>query len=1124
MKRPDTVNDDEQFSRSLAHSSEAPTADGNPDPSADAALSPPLRQRLQRALDYLRRLRQLLPATDPLTIPYSKPEPATVVLSADTTLQEGADVGQVGRFRILRTLGQGGGGIVFLAFDPELRRKVALKVPQLEALVSPELRQRFLREARAAAGLNHPNLVPVHEAGEADGLCFIVSAYCPGSNLAEWLSRQMEPAPVRLAAELVVVLADAVRYIHERGIYHRDIKPSNILLDSDAGHSGELGFTPRLTDFGLAKVRDGQTDATRSGAMLGTAPYMAPEQIEGRQDDIGPRTDVYGLGAVLYEVLTRHPPFRGLTDADTMRQVLANEPPAPRRLRRDVPGDLATICLKCLEKEPARRYAAAAELADDLRRFLAHEPIQARPPGRIERLGKWARRRPAAAVLVAAGILTCLGLLAGGLWHEGSLRGHDRKLAAAARREQQQKERLEQQCLEIRDKEEQVRQARAARYAGDMRRAWNAWQSGQTEEMAALLEAHRPRVAGSDSRGFEWYYLHALSRGKRSCLRATITVYCLAFSPDGRTCATGHEDGVIRLWDTESGKVRTELRVEEPASVFSLAFSSDGRFLVGGYGSPNENRGMPRLWDLSSGQVVWQLPGGCGNLSAVAFSPDGGTLAFASHRRSANGSRVRLWDLAARKQQAEVPLLPEGERVVHSLAFAADGKTLALGCQDGSIRLCDAADGAIRATRLGHAQKVSALVFAGNDVLVSAAADATLRLWDRKEKDCRHLLRQARGVCGLAASADGRTLTSLDGDGLIRGWDVNTGQERFRFRCPLHGCRALALTRDGKRAAVGSVKGMLCFCDVPRTAETLSWLGHHVWIRSCEAWAVAFSPDGKVLASAGDDLSVQQWDPATGRSLSALYGHSALVSCVAFSPDGRWLASGSFDKLAPVKLWDAATRREVAALHGHTAPVDCLAFSPDSRLLATAGRDGTVQLWDVAARTEVETLRGHNVHALAFSPDGRTLALAGPDQTVFLWDVARREVRWTLPPHPWGHVAVAFSPDGQTLATSEARGVVKFWDAATGDLRRELKSHDDEIHCLAFSPDGKTLATASFDRTVKLWQVSTGEELLKLPEHAERVRWVTFSPDGKMLATAGHDGVLTIYRAAAGDEQSPDAP
>jgi serine/threonine-protein kinase len=442
MNPDDDPAAEESFEAALVAYDEA-LARGEAAEQALSSAPPGLRWRLEQAREVLRRLEEAR----------REPRPAPAPARLD-------------RFRILRELGRGGFGVVYLAHDPTTARDVALKVPRAEALLTPELCRRFLREAHTAAGLDHPHLVPVYEA-RADGpVSYIASAYCPGGSLADWLRRQGRPMPWRLAAQVVAAVADAVAYVHGRGILHRDLKPANVLLApnpksearnpkqfrnleeenpkpaapgvSGLGDSG-LGivsdfelrisdFIPKVTDFGLAKAMEGPGE-TRSVAFLGTPAYMAPEQAAGRSRDVTPATDVYALGAILYECLTGRPPFTGESDLVILQQVQQEPPVPPRQLRADVPRDLEAVCLKCLEKDPARRFASAAALADELRRCLRGEPTLTRPPRWPARAWRAVRRRP----LASAAALVFTGL-AVGLLVVQQLTDPDRPLRALERR------------------------------------------------------------------------------------------------------------------------------------------------------------------------------------------------------------------------------------------------------------------------------------------------------------------------------------------------------------------------------------------------------------------------------------------------------------------------------------------------------------------------------------------------------------------------------------------------------------------------------------------------------------------------------------------------------------------
>jgi serine/threonine protein kinase/tetratricopeptide (TPR) repeat protein len=427
---------DDQLAEALSAYDDVLAAGVPVDFSSELSTSPELQERLGRNLACMQMLRRHWPG------------PAFEANSAGAGDGLGPSV-RLGHFQIRRELGRGGYGVVFLAQDLQLGREVALKIPRTDLLASAELRARFRQEARAAAGLDHPNIVPVYEAGEAGPVYYIASAYCPGITLAEWLKRQAEPVPFRLAATLLAGLADGVQHAHSRGVLHRDLKPANIILqeqneecrmkNEEPSPSDTVTkkddffilhssfFIPKITDFGLAKLLQEESTnpslgyVTQSGAIVGTPNYMAPEQARGQTKQITTATDIYALGVILYEILTGRPPFQGATPLETLRQIESTEPVPPSRIRAKLPADLETICLKCLEKDPPRRYVSAAALAEDLRHFVAGEPIRARPIGVWEWSVKWARRRPERAALAGVIAAAAISLLVGALWYSARL-------------------------------------------------------------------------------------------------------------------------------------------------------------------------------------------------------------------------------------------------------------------------------------------------------------------------------------------------------------------------------------------------------------------------------------------------------------------------------------------------------------------------------------------------------------------------------------------------------------------------------------------------------------------------------------------------------------------------------
>ena len=994
---------------------------------------------------------------------------------------------RIGHFELVERLGIGGFGTVWKARDTELDRTVAIKIPRVGRLGTPDVEVSFFREARAAAQLKHPGIVSVYEVGREGDTIYIVSELVRGVSLSEWLTAAKPTA--REAAELCAKIADALHHAHQAGVVHRDLKPSNIMID--------LAGEPHIMDFGLARRDVGEVTVTIDGQMLGTPAYMSPEHARGEAHQADRRSDIYSLGVILFQLLTGELPFRGHARMLVL-QILRDEPPKPRTLRAAISRDLQTICLKCLEKEPSRRYQTAAELADDLRRFLRGQPVLAHPITQFERLYRWCRRQPAIASLLATLMVAlAAGVVAGFLY--ASIRGAESRANRYHRL---------------------VRQVQVNRLQGTdgyLPRAWQELKEARATDTPDLdIDALRQEAV--------------LWLGDfRAHIPVTIaspeyTITVGSFHPHSKLLAIGHQDGRIELHHPATGASAGRIAQSDKKPITAIVFAEDGKrllsvdesgqvwesaipdhlpptaslsatkafaieedhtsfeFVPGGRYLVSSNSETAALWDTADWRQIRNVEAPRDRvLRFVLASPDGKWIAAAANTRVESAvDRILLWNVETGAVERDVAV-HRGSSYRESLAFSHDSKLFAFGGE--GMSLLNVPDLSQYSFYPGDA--IKALAFSPDDQHLSLAQiRGTVAIWsmaaNTKIMSLSHPRPPNVPLAGESTeySADGHYLLSIKKHA-ARIWNLRAPQERMVLAGHRGSIPTLDFSPDGDLLATGSGDATV---RIWRTAD--GELAYSPIEFQGKIQNVAFSPNGRRLAAV-------EWPPQSSLDTEGMFYVSAAgefskmfrvptkllhrIYAVAFSPDGRYLAvSGHGLQVWRVNNPDAQhgaiELTEVVTLPGRRSVF--LKFSPDSTMLAWADDWRKVRVLDPKTGKELDFTAAMHIgwHGFAFVWGG--LGFVAPDFSLQVWDVRKREQMLPLGgPSEFSSPHIAASADGAYLVGMQQSDTVAFWDVKARKRLFQFRPERSEVWSLAFDPAGTRLAVGLSDGGLAMWDL-----------------------------------------------------
>jgi eukaryotic-like serine/threonine-protein kinase len=1025
------------------------------------------------------------------------PVAANFGADADAIGAAGLAAGQIfaQRFRLTRELGEGGMGQVWLAQQmAPVVRPVALKLIKA-GMYDATVVQRFQAERQSLAIMDHPAIAKVFDAGATpQGQPYFVMEYVPGLPITEYCDQKKLSISERL--ELFIQVCEGVQHAHQKAIIHRDLKPANILVVEVDGKP-----VPRIIDFGLAKATTSPMDQpmhTRFGQFIGTPGYMSPERVDPKIQDIDTRTDVYSLGVILYELLTGLQPFeikkrhrpsleewlrqlreeeasrpssKVSTYRDTLMETAEARGTEPKQLVSSLRGDLDWITLKALERDRERRYGTPTELAAELRRYLNHEPILARPASSAYQIGKFIRRHRVAAVVAA--VVTALAIAASGAGLIAVRKQHEAEYQTAQTLQAQS--RLLTQAAAQRLKDSDVAGAQGIIL--------------QVLTNPALAQARAPAAISV------FQEVRAADRQLAVLSGHGDQVHGVAYSRDGTRIVTASRDNTLRIWDARTG-VQLAVISGERLRFRSAVYSPDG-----GHIATTSEDATVRIWDALSGDPVAVFSGRGTLPISATYSPDGTRLVVASLDKTA-----RIWDA---RTGEELAVLRGHDNVVAYAEYSPDGTRLVTASQDKTARIWDARNGALLAVLSGHGEMLLSASYSPDSTqIVTASADKTARTWNaRTGAPLMVLSGHGDHVYDARYSPDGTRIATASDDRTGRIWDARTGALLAVLSGHVGFVRSVEYSPDGSRVVTGSDDGTARVWQARDDTQLAVLKGHEDGVASAN-----YSPDGAHIATTALDKTMRIWDASSGAQLQVLSNSGDYGFGATYSPDGSRIAIGD-GKVARIR--DARTGASLAVLTGHGGNVQSTAYSPDGTQVATSSLDKTARVWDARTGASLAVLTGHGGRVMyaVFSPDGNHVATASFDKTARIWDARTGAQLAVLSGHAQYVTSIAYSPDGTHLLTASSDKSARIWDARTGALLLMLSGHTGGLESVGYSPDGSRIVTSGGDKTVRIWDAHTGVQLTVLSGHGDSVQSATYSPDGLQIVTASLDKTARIWDA-----------